>query len=225
MKQRAEIKALAKECFKEQRGTGILLILLIAIIGGVSGGIARIPFLGPLIDLAVIFIVLPVLTVGLYGCYLKIYRKETVELKELFSKFQNDLARCLGGMLWMYLFIILWTLLFTIPGIIKGYAYRMTTFILAEYPNVKAKEALKISMKMTKGYKGKLFMLDLSFIGWAMLSMLTLGILAIVYVMPYYLTSVTGYYEEIKAQALESGAVTMEELTQESGAVAAETLA
>jgi len=256
MKQRFEIKALAKEGFREQRGTGILIFLFFILIAIAGSIIALIPFLGALVNLGVSFILIPVLGVGLSLGYLKIYRKEQTTPSILFAKFQNGFSRSLGGMLWMMLFLFLWSLialaglaimmaitlganfytimddplsmalllsssivlifivmiLLSIPAIIKYYSYSLTGFVLADCPNVKATDAIKISMKMTKGHKVKLFVLDLSFIGWHLLSCLTLGILFVVYVLPYYTTTWSGFYEELKAQALESGAVTAEEL-------------
>jgi uncharacterized membrane protein len=259
MKQRFEIKALAKEGFKEQRGAGILIFLVFTAIAIVGSLFSFIPILGSIISLAVSFVLIPVLGVGLSWGYLKIYRKEQTEIGVLFSKFNNDFGRSLGGTLWMMLFLFLWSLiaiiggiivmaitlgaafitvfanpatlpdlllpmvssfiislvvmiLLSIPAIIKYYAYSLTAYVLADCPNVKATDAIKISMKMTKGHKGKLFVLDLSFIGWSLLSCITLFILAFVFVMPYYTTTWSGFYEELKAQALESGAITAEEL-------------
>lgn len=268
MKERAEIKALAKVSFREQRGTGILLVLLffviVSTISGITNTVNLVAIGGFVLNLAT-FILSPVLTVGLFWGFLKIYRKEQTEVGILFSKFNSNFSRSLGGMLWMYLFLLLWSLvpiiggtilavitvgidtldllmnnesmfsinytdivspflgimlflgmiLLSIPVIIKKYAYSMTPFILADCANVKAKDALKNSMKMTQGNKGKLFVLDLSFIGWILLSILTVGILAIVFVGPYRQITWAGYYEELKAQALASGAITAEDLLPE----------
>jgi len=240
MKQRVEIKALGKENFKEQRSIGILLYFLYTSVIGCAVGIVAtifvIPFMGAFTNFATneslealfayssamsfysflitiaSLVIVAALQVGLHGSFLRIFRKEKTHVEDLFANFKTRFSRYLGGMLWMYLFTFLWSLLFAIPGIIKSYAYRMTSFILADSPEVKAKDAIKISMRMTKGYKGKLFVLDLSFLGWFLLSGLTCGILSIVYVMPYYTSTLAGYYEELKEQALTSGAITAEEL-------------
>lgn len=112
----------------------------------------------------------------------------------------------------MALFTCLWSMLFAVPGVIKGISYSMTPFILAECPNVNAKEALKISMRMTNGYKMELFVMYLSFIGWMMLSVLTLHILLIVFVGPYMETTMAGYYIELRDKALADGIIQAEEL-------------
>ena len=212
MKQRVEIKAIAKAGFKEQRSASILIVLVFFLVVVVASLTSLIPIIGVLFSLGVSFIISPVLGVGLYGVFLSIYRKTKTDVNALFSKFGNDFARVLGGMLWMTLWVFLWSLLFIVPGIIKLYSYRLTPFILSEYPNIRPKDAILISKKMTEGYKGALFINDLSFIGWFLLSSITMGILFIVYTGPYYLATISGFYEELKTQALASGAVKREEL-------------
>jgi len=93
-------------------------------------------------------------------------------------------------------------LLALIPAIIKGISYAMTPFILADQPDVSARKALKLSMRLMRGHKRRLFVLGLSFIGWFLLSALTLGILYVVYVGPYYYTTLAGFYEELRVKAL-----------------------
>ena len=83
------------------------------------------------------------------------------------------------------LFVSLWSLLFVIPGIIKSYEYRMIPYLLAENPGMDRTEAFAKSKEMMNGEKWNAFVLDLSFIGWVILSIFTLGILAIFYVNPY----------------------------------------
>lgn len=83
------------------------------------------------------------------------------------------------------LFILLWSMLFIIPGIIKAFEYRLVPYLLAENPDMDRKEALELSKKLMYGSKLDAFVLDLSFFGWIFLSVLTFGILAIFYVNPY----------------------------------------
>ncbi len=98
------------------------------------------------------------------------------------------------------IFTFLWSLLLIIPGIIKSYSYAMTFYIMQDEPGISGKEAIGKSRQIMAGYKGKLFLLDLSFIGWFLLSALTFGILMIFYVGPYYYTSRACFYEKIKAE-------------------------
>ena len=155
---------------------------------------------------------LPPLLVGHSGFSLKIYKGITTSVNYMFSSGFDNYWRKVGGILWMQLFIFLWSLLFIIPGIIKSYAYFMTPYILADSKNVSATEALKISMRMTKGYKGEIFVMQLSFFGWFLLNALTFGLLGILYVSPYMYTSLAGLYEELKQDAIESGVILAEEL-------------
>lgn len=83
------------------------------------------------------------------------------------------------------LFIALWTLLLIIPGIVKSYSYRMVPYILAEHPELSATETIARSKEMMNGHKWHAFCYDLSFIGWYILEILTLGILGLFWVDPY----------------------------------------
>ena len=97
----------------------------------------------------------------------------------------------------MVLFIWLWSFLLVIPGIIAWYRYRFAVYNLCENPELGVMEALNMSKAQTAGYKGQLFMLDLSFLGWLLLSILTMDIL-LIWVAPYYKQTDIGYFQEIK---------------------------
>ena len=112
--------------------------------------------------------------------------------------------RKLGGVLLEHLFIFLWSLLFVIPGIIKSLAYSFNRYILSDCPNLTAREALNLSKKMTSGIKGELFVFELSFIGWWILTAFTCGILC-VYTIPYYTMAKATLYESIKNSCIASG--------------------
>lgn len=103
--------------------------------------------------------------------------------------------------------VILMSFLFIVPGIIFYYRYYFANIILADNPNLSAKQAVKLSIKMTDGHKSELFALSLSFIGWAILTAMTFGILSI-YTMPYVITTKALYYENFKARAFAEGALT-----------------
>jgi uncharacterized membrane protein len=90
-----------------------------------------------------------------------------VSIGNLFSTFKKGQWMPLAGkILLMDIYIILWTLLLIIPGIIKYYQYRMVPYILSEDPDMPLGEAIEISRRMTDGEKGEIFVLDLSFMGW-----------------------------------------------------------
>ena len=110
------------------------------------------------------------------------------------------------------LFQTLWTLLFIIPGIIKAYEYRMIPYILSENPEISRKRAFEISKQMMKGNKWNTFVLDLSFLGWQILSGLTIGILGIFYVNPYVQGTNAELYAYLREDALKNGYVSSDEL-------------
>lgn len=82
------------------------------------------------------------------------------------------------------------------------YILSMTRFILAESHQIKAFDALKLSARITKGHRADIFVFDLSFLGWMLLGVLTLGILNILYVIPYMTTAQAGLYTELKREAI-----------------------
>ena len=96
------------------------------------------------------------------------------------------------------LFIFLWSLLFVIPGIIKLYEYFLVDYILTEDPTIDYKTALNQSKEMMNGYKMETFILELSFIGWILLSILTCGILSIFYVNPYIHATMAELFLELR---------------------------
>lgn len=97
----------------------------------------------------------------------------------------------------MSIFVFLWSLLFYIPGLIAQYRYRFAVYNLCENPDIGIMEAISMSKAQTAGFKWTLFVLDLSFIGWILLSGLTLGILDI-WLSPYREQANVGYFQEIK---------------------------
>ena len=103
-------------------------------------------------------------------------------------------------MFWKEVKIFLWSLLFIIPGIIKAYEYSMVPYILAENPNISCERAFELSKKMTKGEKWKIFVLDLSFIGWMLLGVL-LCCIGQIFVMPYYEATFAELYQVMREKA------------------------
>lgn len=96
----------------------------------------------------------------------------------------------------------LWSLLFFIPGIVKGYSYSMSVYILAENKGKSALECINESKKLTQGHKMELFLLDLSFIGWFLLGVLTLGI-GFIWIEPYRQATIANAYQSLKLAAQE----------------------
>ena len=119
----------------------------------------------------------------LYACW-DLFTKGTLpEAGALFAPFKQY-ARTVGAVLLVFVYTLLWTLLLVIPGIIKAYSYSMTFYILRENPEMTAGDAITASQKMMDGHKMDLFLLSLSFIGWAILASITFGI-GYLWLIPY----------------------------------------
>lgn len=124
--------------------------------------------------------------------------KEPAKLGELSFGFENGYRNVVKTIFLRDLYLFLWTLLFVIPGVVKGYSYRMTPFILADDPSVTPEEAITRSREMMNGQKWRAFVLDLSFFGWWILSCITLGIVGVFYVAPYHFATVAELYRALK---------------------------
>lgn len=99
------------------------------------------------------------------------------------------------------IFTFLWSLLFIIPGIVKSYAYSMAYFIKIDHPEYTATQALDESQKIMKGNKMKLFLLDLSFIGWIILGALCFGI-GTLWVTAYMEAAHAEFYRDINGESV-----------------------
>ena len=108
------------------------------------------------------------------------------------------------------LFTALWSLLLVVPGIVKHYEYLMVPYIIAENPAMDYKEAFQISKQMMDGEKMEAFIMDLSFLGWYLLSAVTCGLLAIFYVNPYVQASFAEMYTFNKQKAYQEGYIRYE---------------
>lgn len=115
------------------------------------------------------------LSLGISALFLKIYRGQDFQVEEMFSGF-NDFARSLTAYLLIMLYVLLWSLLLIVPGIIAAISYSMTFFIMAEDPHISATEAMRQSKEMMRGHKEEYFWLMLSFTGWFILSCFTFGL-------------------------------------------------
>ena len=135
-----------------------------------------------------------------YGCR-KFFRKnldEPAKLSNIVYVFDSHYKNVIKTAFMTDLFIYLWSLLFIIPGIIKTYEYRLVPYIVSENPTISFKEAQAESAKLMKGNKWKSFILDLSFIGWDLLSLCTFGLLEIFFVGPYKASTDAALYESLK---------------------------
>ncbi|WP_300728226.1 DUF975 family protein [uncultured Rikenella sp.] len=161
-----------------------------------AGACSYIPFL----KFPASLLVMPVLGFGFQIIFLNLMRAGTEpQINAIFVGF-NNYGKTLGTMLLMMLYTWLWSLLLVIPGIIKSYSYAMTPFILNDEPELGADEVICKSMAMMRGHKMKLFLLDLSFIGWGLLSVLTLGI-GLLWLVPWMESARAAFYLDLKREA------------------------
>ncbi len=108
-------------------------------------------------------------------------------------------------------YVLLWSLLLLVPGIIKGYSYAMTPYILADNPNLTHDRAITLSRQMMDGNKLDLWVLHLSFLGWYLLGLLACGV-GILFVNPYAHSTEAEFYMVMRHQAIEKGLTSMQEL-------------
>jgi uncharacterized membrane protein len=217
-----DYRAIARQKLAGKWGTAILIALVAFYLGGllVNGNvefkfrvdedteyrissILYLPItflgLGGILSIAQ-FIIGGVVRQGYAVSLLKQYDGEETSVKDLFCQFHRfGDGFCL--MLLEGLFVILWMLLFIIPGIVASYRYAMAPFIMAENEDMTASEAIKASKEMMDGHKAELFFLDLSFIGWNLLNLLTLGIGSIA-LNPYMNAARAAFYRNLVPKAL-----------------------
>lgn len=158
-----------------------------------------------------LLIVYPI-EIGKNNFFMGIREEEKTLDSLIFIYKSGQLKNTIFTMFMKGLFQFLWSLLFIIPGIIKSYEYRMIPYILSENPEISRERAFEISKKMMKGNKWNAFVLDLSFLGWQILSGITIGILGIFYVNPYVESTNAELYAYLREDALKNGYVSSSEL-------------
>lgn len=181
----SEIMMHAREALVGKWGLAIGVMLVHYLLLAVASAI---PFL-PLIIGGPMFL-------GLTIFSLSIARKENSQFEQLFEGFRR-FGVSLAAFLLMILFVVLWSLLLIIPGIVAALSYSLVFYIIADDRTVTATEALQRSKKMMRGNKWKLFCLGFRFFGWFLLSVLTFGI-GFLWLVPYMQVSFAKFYEEVK---------------------------
>ena len=191
LKETSELRAEARQALQGKWPMAAVAALIYSII---AGGLSAIPFIGGLCSL---FVGLPV-AYGIAIVMFGVYKGKDIDFGVLFEGFQ-DYSRIFVTKLLQGIYTALWSLLLVVPGIIKYYSYAMTDYILKEEPEMKNNAAIEKSMAMMENNKMKLFLLDLSFIGWAILCIFTFGI-GFLFLQPYVQVSHAAFYEDLKAQ-------------------------
>lgn len=147
-----------------------------------------------------ITIVLIPLNIGIAQNVLAWSRGEDVnKWKVLFGGFNSAkiFFKQVGVVVLNTILCALWAILLVVPGIIKGLAYSMYPYVLRDEPDLSVWQTLKKSEAIMKGYKGKLFLMYLSFVGWFILGAFTFGILYI-WLTPYVMTSTVKFYDDVR---------------------------
>lgn len=159
--------------------------------------------------LGMLFVTYP-FAVGLTRFFIKSIN-ERRELDDLVFLYKNGLSRAIVTVLLKGIYLFLWTMLFIIPGIVKSYSYFLVEYLLAENPSLETKRVFEISKQAMDGYKMRAFLLELSFLGYIFLSLLTFGI-GLLFLAPYMEMTMAIFYEDVKGSAIERGILSEEEL-------------
>ena len=141
-------------------------------------------------------VITPAFALSIARIYLGLTKGVKPQAKDAFSGF-DDFWSAFKVTFLVSLYTSLWSLLFVIPGIVKGLSYSMSLFVLAENKGKSARECIEESKKLTEGHKMELFVLALSFIGWAILGAITFGI-AYIWILPYMQTTLVNAYNSFK---------------------------
>ena len=223
----SELRAIARRNLEGTWGISVGVALVAAILGGLIVGtgsninfnfnedtVRNLPpifwtVLLPLVSVAgllgiVSFILGGTVELGYAKFLLKQYDRKQLQFSDLFSQFER-FGTGFAQKFLRTLFTVLWSLLFIIPGIVKGLSYAMTPFILEEHPEMTASEAIKASMRLMDGHKMDLFILGLTFIGWQILACLTMGI-GFLFLNPYMNAAYAAFYRSISTERQEARA-------------------
>ena len=223
----SELRAIARRNLEGTWGISVGVALVAALLGGLIVGtgsninfnfnedtVRNLPpifwtVLLPLASLAgllgiVSFILGGTVELGYARFLLKQHDRKELQFSDLFSQFDR-FGTGFAQKFLRTLFTVLWSLLFIIPGIVKGLSYAMTPFILEEHPEMTASEAIKASMRLMDGHKMDLFILGLTFIGWSLLACLTMGI-GFLFLNPYMNAAYAAFYRSISTGRQEARA-------------------
>ena len=185
---RKELKASSKEAFYNNYWMMVLLNLIYAAIIGAG-------------ELVVLIIGGP-MNLGLMAVLCNNKKGEKTNPGQLFKGFSN-FGNALVGFLLSAIYTFLWSLLLIVPGIIKSLSYALVPYLQSKDSTLSGKEAIKKSQELMNGHKWELFVLELSFIGWHLLSALTCGVLEVFFVAPYFNQTLYAFYEQVAGEQVE----------------------
>ena len=211
MKTNREYRAAACETLNGQWNEVVLMsaviFALIALFGAPEAIIKNsslLEFFSGTYLVAAMLLIAP-LEYAMYCVFLLMVRhslNEKPQVTAMWQLFKNDFARSVPVILLMTIVVTLISIpTLLIGGIILGYAYKMVPFLMHDYPELSTREVLRTSREMMRGHKWDLFLLELSFLGWGLLSILTLGI-GLLWLTPYIYAAEAHFYEDLKAETI-----------------------
>jgi uncharacterized membrane protein len=148
-----------------------------------------------------LFLLVPV-AVGMINSFNTLYSKSDCQiLWNIKALSFSDCGRSIAGMLMMSVVTSVYSLLLLVPGFIASFALFLVPYLLKDNPELSIMDTLRLSRRMMEGHKMQLFKLQLSFIGWILLNVLTLGI-GMLWLMPYMMTTLAAFYQDVKSEYL-----------------------
>ena len=192
MLENSEIRSRAWSSLTGKWGICAIIVLVYSLL---VMGLSVIPFLGSIGSI----IISGPLSLGMAIIFLRVVRDESIDVSLLFKGFDDFMRSFVAGLLVAF-YTSLWLLLLIVPGIIAGLSYSLTFFIISEDPSIAPNAAITQSKAMMQGHKMELFLLQLSFIGWFLLGIITMGI-AFLWIGSYYYTAMTVFYLEVKGES------------------------
>ena len=183
---RKECKAIAKGVMKGQWAVGLVVLLVQALISAALASLTA--GIGALLFSSLI-------TIAGYNVFINGYAGKKYKVEDMFDNIKEALTNRIVLSLLKNIFIVLWTMLFFIPGVIKSYSYFLAEFISMKNPEMSGNDCITESRKLMNGHKWELFVFQLSFIGWHLLAILTLGILYI-WLAPYIAQATIVYVDK-----------------------------
>lgn len=197
----AQLKKSAKEALSGRWGFTILMFVLFSVLQSIPGSFASDTndsfTAGDGVAFILMIIALP-LSVGWTWITMSIARQEQTKVTDLFEPYKMFL-KVIGLTIVRTLLLVLWFMLLIVPGIIKSFSYMLTFYILRDEPSIGIMDAITRSRQMMDGHKMEAFLLILSFIGWFLLGVITIGI-GFLWIIPYFSVTLAKFYDRIRGE-------------------------
>jgi len=146
------------------------------------------------------FILNLLLDTGIIACFYDVTLGKKLSCERLFVGFTSGIEfalRLFFTLFFTIIFIVAWSFLLIVPGIMKAYSYRVVPYVFLDNPEISPLEAIKKSKEMMYGHRWELFVLELRFIPWFLLGVITLGI-GFIWIVPYFMTAYSEFYIQLK---------------------------